>query len=205
MTTLATVIELQGLHTTYLNQFPEEQKLQYPQPKLGSLYLSLSHFLKTTSTEQLYSRKNFTGHLTASAFILSADGKSVLLLDHKSLNRWLQPGGHIDDTDNSILEAAYREVVEETGIAKEHLTLLSNNGDENIPFDIDSHYIPANLRKSEVEHVHHDFRYLLQVVDDAEIQISEVESNDFQWISLNDLLKIEDHQRVAEKIMAIVS
>jgi len=202
---LASNAALEQILERYRKQYASEQRPELDDAQQAAPSLSLPYFLATTKAADLYHRRNFNGHLTASAFILSADGKNVLLLHHKSLNRWLQPGGHIDATDNSILDAAYREVVEETGIAKKHLRLLCIESDVNVPFDIDSHIIPANPKKNEAEHVHHDFRFLLQIVDDTEIQIRKAESNDFRWISLNDLLEIEDHRRVAEKIIAIVS
>ena len=162
--------------------------------------LSLKHFLATTAQKNLYDRKNFIGHLTASAFILSADGKRVLLLHHKSLDRWLQPGGHIDATDKSILDAAYREVEEETKLSRKDLTLLLEH-----PFDIDSHPIPANPKKKEAAHVHHDIRYLLQFNNNASILISAQESNDYRWVSIKELMTIDDHAQIARKIIQLTT
>ena len=56
------------------------------------------------------------GHFTASGFVISPDGDSVLLIHHGKLDRWLQPGGHIEAEDMSVEIAARREVIEETGI-----------------------------------------------------------------------------------------
>ena len=71
----------------------------------------------TDSKETALSREHFTpGHFTASAFVLSPDRKSVLLIFHGKLARWLQPGGHIDPEDPNVLQAAAREVEEETGL-----------------------------------------------------------------------------------------
>ena len=184
------VVDLLAVLNTYRSNFPSEAE---------ALNL-VQGFLASAKSEDLYSRKNFNGHLTASAFILSADGKSVLLLHHKSLDRWLQPGGHIDATDGSIIAATFREVVEETGITKENLKLLPIGIASSIPFDIDSHPIPANPKKGEAAHVHHDFRYLLQVKDSVTVEVSTEESNGFRWVSLEELCKIEDHAKVAEKI-----
>ncbi|MFK8056012.1 MAG: NUDIX hydrolase [Saprospiraceae bacterium] len=185
--------QLQRLFDIYIQRFPEEIDHQFP----------VQYFLSLTESENLYSRKNFVGHLTASAFILSADGQSVLLLHHKSLDRWLQAGGHIDKTDESILDAAYREVAEETGLQKENLQLLPTGDSPHIPFDIDSHAIPANPKKGEAAHVHHDFRYLFQVKHSVTVEVSAEESNGFRWVSLEDLKAIEDHTRVAKKISSL--
>src|SRR5437762_10909961 len=44
------------------------------------------------------------GHFTASAFVLSPDYDEVLLIFHKKLGRWLQPGGHVDAGDASPMD-----------------------------------------------------------------------------------------------------
>ncbi|HEY7509701.1 MAG TPA: NUDIX hydrolase, partial [Vicinamibacteria bacterium] len=43
-----------------------------------------------------FDRANPRAHLTGSAFVIAADGSRVLLLHHRKLRRWLQPGGHAD-------------------------------------------------------------------------------------------------------------
>ena len=62
------------------------------------------------------SRGHFTpGHLTASAFVVSPDDE-LLLIFHRKLGIWVQPGGHIEPGDESLLDAARREVAEEVGL-----------------------------------------------------------------------------------------
>ncbi|HAN31188.1 MAG TPA: hypothetical protein DCQ06_06275 [Myxococcales bacterium] len=48
------------------------------------------------------------GHFTASAFVVSPDRSSLLLIKHKKLGRWLQPGGHIEAEDTTVESAARR-------------------------------------------------------------------------------------------------
>src|SRR5690349_17319980 len=55
------------------------------------------------------------GHVTAAAWILSADRRQVLLTHHRKLNRWLQLGGHTDGQWH-VEEAALREAREESGM-----------------------------------------------------------------------------------------
>src|SRR3989442_11402042 len=43
-----------------------------------------------------FDRRIREGHLTGSAIVVSTDGGRVLLLRHRKLQRWLQPGGHAD-------------------------------------------------------------------------------------------------------------
>ncbi|MDB4977496.1 MAG: putative hydrolase [Myxococcaceae bacterium] len=101
-----------------------------------------------------FARDSFEpGHFTASAFILSPARDALLLILHGKLGRWLQPGGHVDASDVSLLAAARREVREEVGI--DELELL-----EPAPIDLDIHDIPE--RKHEPRHCHFDVRYLFR-------------------------------------------
>ena len=66
------------------------------------------------------------------------------MIYHKDLKMYLHPGGHVDINEFNVLEAAKREVFEETGIK----VLESINICENkfVPFDIDTHEIEYNKR-----------------------------------------------------------
>ena len=54
-------------------------------------------------------------HFCASAFVINPQDKKILLVKHHLFDKWVQPGGHIED-DETPEEAATREVFEETGI-----------------------------------------------------------------------------------------
>lgn len=51
----------------------------------------------------------------ASAYTIDFENKKVLLMYNKKLNKWLQPGGHIEGKEIPE-ETAKRETFEETGI-----------------------------------------------------------------------------------------
>lgn len=116
-----------------------------------------------------------SGHITASAFILDPEKNKILLLHHKKLNKWLQPGGHCDG-DKDTLSVAIKEVFEETG-------LVIENQDQAI-FDLDIHTIPAN--KGIPEHEHFDVRYLL-LADSKIPLIQNHETNQLKWVDLSEL------------------
>jgi 8-oxo-dGTP pyrophosphatase MutT (NUDIX family) len=68
----------------------------------------------------LFSKENSYGHFTSSAFIVNEDMTKVLLIRHLEHQKWLLPGGHIEDGENT-LEAAIREAEEEVGLSKMRL------------------------------------------------------------------------------------
>jgi 8-oxo-dGTP pyrophosphatase MutT (NUDIX family) len=99
-----------------------------------------------------FTRSHFVpGHFTASAFILSPDRASVLLIFHSKLMRWLQPGGHVSHEDADVLATARREVAEEVALSD---VSLAHDG----IFDIDVHDIPP--LRGEPAHQHFDVRFL---------------------------------------------
>lgn len=141
------------------------------------------------SNENIVSRKNFTGHVTASCFVISNDKKYILVVEHKKLKRYLQPGGHIEEFELPR-EAALRELEEETGIVRKHISHMSD-----IPFRIDTHTIPENSKSGEEKHLHHDLGYLCVVEDDVSINLNE-ESSSYKWVSIDDFLDDKLQQRL---------
>lgn len=135
------------------------------------------------------------GHFTASAFVLSPDRHSVLLIFHGKLHRWLQPGGHVDPADGSLLEAAQRELAEETGI-------IDARPFRSGLFDVDVHVIPA--RKSEPEHRHFDARFVFQAQSLEAAAASD--AKDARWVPLDEVSEAESDRsvmRAVEKIQAM--
>lgn len=121
-----------------------------------------------------YKRSLLSGHITASAWIIDEKGSSALLVHHKKLNRWLQPGGHADGDEN-VLTVAIKEAREETGLNT--LNLIEDN-----IFDIDIHLIPRNGDNQ--AHYHYDIRFLFVAKKTEDYVISE-ESNELKWIPMD--------------------
>lgn len=142
-----------------------------------------------------FSRDHYVpGHFTASAFVLSPDGETLLLLYHKKLRRWLQPGGHIEPGDIDLEAAARREVLEEVGLGD---LALAHDG----IFDLDVHAIPE--RGSEPAHQHHDVRYLFRANPLAERTPDEMHS--LQWVPVDriaDVVSDDSVLRAVRKLRA---
>jgi 8-oxo-dGTP pyrophosphatase MutT (NUDIX family) len=119
----------------------------------------LGAFLRIASAENPFSRLNVAGHITASGLVIKDN--LVLLIYHPYIKQWFQPGGHIDDGESPI-EAAIREVYEETGI------LCESTDGQLDPVDIDLHEIPTNPKKGEGAHLHIDLLFVLQAIEERE-------------------------------------
>ena len=154
--------------------------------------------------EIISSRKNFTWHLTASAYIISWDMKKIAMIHNKNLNKWLAPGWHWEEGDNEMYNNARREAIEETWI--QDIELFHWHKDHNyIPIDIDTHYIPENPKKQEHEHFHHDFRYIFMLHNmQTNINIQWEEVQWFQWISIAEQWKNFSWSSVIKKISHIL-
>lgn len=188
---------IKDLINEYLKHFPDEKK---------NLSLALDQAIKADSDNDITSRKNFVGHFTASAFVINKNTKNVLLLNHRALNKLLQPGGHIDN-DETPLEAAVRELKEETGLDyyKDLTGRPLRPGMDLLPFNINSHGIPENSKKNEPKHYHHDFQYLFIANDNLDIKIDDTESTDFMWIEWNVFTEQEHFGSVIGKIEELLN
>jgi 8-oxo-dGTP pyrophosphatase MutT (NUDIX family) len=132
------------------------------------------------------SRRRFEpGHFTASAFVLSPSEDALLLIFHKKLGIWVQPGGHVEATDETLSAAARREAEEEVGLA------LPNTEEAGI-FDLDIHAIPA--RKDEPSHEHFDVRYRFRAPTLDFVRTEEVA--DARWVPLADLASLTTDESV---------
>jgi len=125
--------------------------------------------------EDPFSRRSFSpGHLTASAFVTCGD--ALLLIWHTKLERWLQPGGHVDPDDADLQAAAARELHEEAGVADAACRGL---------LDVDVHRIPANPKRGEPAHLHHDVRFWFEV--QSRMVTAGSDAGDARWVAMADV------------------
>jgi len=109
-------------------------------------------------------------HVTGSAIVTGPRG--VVLLRHKRLGLWLQPGGHVDPGEMPW-EAALREAQEETGLEVDFATV----GDDGVPPLVHVEEHPGGRG-----HTHHDLRYLVDG-GDADPDPPDGESQEIGWFT----------------------
>lgn len=107
-------------------------------------------------------------HVTGSAFVVGRRG--TVLLRHRRLGRWLQPGGHVDPGE-SPWEAAVREAREETGLAV---------GPIDVGADGRPRLAHVDVHPGGRGHTHLDLRYLVGG-DDRDPDPPPLESQEIGW------------------------
>jgi 8-oxo-dGTP pyrophosphatase MutT (NUDIX family) len=135
------------------------------------------------------------GHITAAAWILSADRRRCLLTHHRKLNRWLQLGGHADGHWR-VEEVALREAREESGITAFDIVPIAGS---LLPLDLDVHLIPARSdadgRIVEDAHEHHDIRFLL-IAHPGQQACASDESHEIGWFTPEEVTRLTDEESV---------
>ena len=141
--------------------------------------------------DNCFERSLLTGHITGSAWVINSSFDKVLLILHRKLDRWLQPGGHADGNED-VLAVAKKELVEETGISADAVNEMI--------YDIDIHLIPQ--KKGVPEHFHYDVRFLFQVDDTIALHPNE-ELKAIRWCTLDEITGLVGDEksilRMAEK------
>jgi 8-oxo-dGTP pyrophosphatase MutT (NUDIX family) len=144
-----------------------------PDPAQDSLRHAVLAFLAARPDGCL--RECVPGHVTGSALVVDHTGSRALLTLHPRFGRWLQLGGHCEETDADIVAAALREATEESGIAD--LTIDPELAALHV------HPVTCSLR---VPTRHLDMQFIVHAPRDAEIAVSD-ESLDLRWWPLDEL------------------
>jgi 8-oxo-dGTP pyrophosphatase MutT (NUDIX family) len=182
--------ELEAIVDAYFAIFPEEQG------KLDLLRRQLA------DDEKLDSRKNFRGHITGAAIVLSPDKSKLLVVHHKFLDDWFQPGGHWEGDDPDPWTAACREVEEETSVEIAKLLPIASD-DPHILLDIETHPYKARPEKYEPTHFHHDFRYVF-LAKNEHLSPLKAEVKASAWVPFGDA-RLKNMQPVVAKLQRFTS
>jgi 8-oxo-dGTP pyrophosphatase MutT (NUDIX family) len=132
---------------------------------------------------EITSRREFRGHVTSGAILVDETGK-LLMIHHRTLDRWLFPGGHVESEDTTLRDAAIREAAEETGVSRHDLHSFEGWPDD-LPIYFDAHVIPASTAHNAPEHRHFGFIYLFRTtLQQITLQLDEV--TNWAWAEVSD-------------------
>lgn len=142
---------------------------------------------------------------TATVYII--ENEKVLLIYHKKLQKWLPPGGHIEENETPP-EAAVREALEETGL---HIEL---NKQENIWIDrwnaksMERPYmclleeIPEH--KGVPAHQHMDMIYTAHPIQ-GDLSENPEETEGIHWFTWSEIESLEDDVEIFAETKSVLN
>lgn len=142
--------------------------------------------------DTILTRENTIAHITASGFILSADGEWVLMAHHNIYRVWAWTGGHADG-EGDLLSVALREAREETGA--EHIRALSTAIASLEILPVWGH---VKRGKYVCAHQHLNVSYLLTADRDTPLSVREGENTKVGWLPADWLLELTNEWQMDE-------
>lgn len=160
------------------------QRLKNYQPYDAQESQDLNSFFSFLETQnEVWTRKNIHGHLTASAWIINPCKSKVLMVYHNIYDSWSWTGGHADG-ETDLLKLAIREAQEETGIEK--VKAYSEDF-----FSVELLTVDGHVKKNHFvsAHLHYNITFLLEADDQQKLVHNPQENSSVKWFSLDEAIK----------------
>lgn len=151
-------------------------------------------------------------HFTATAFVINSK-KECLLMWHKRLQRWMPPGGHVDENEMPE-DTARRECKEETGLDVEIIgdtqpDLFADNSHEGRmlikPIAMLLEEIPESKERGESAHQHMDFLFIAKPLDENQVlKLEETEGSDMRWFNKSEIEKLNAETEIFTNVKAYI-
>lgn len=148
------------------------------------------------SGSDILTRENEIAHLTASAWVVSLDKKSVLMAYHNIYNSWAWLGGHADG-DADLHHVAQKEVMEESGLTR--VKFLSDE-----PFSIEILSVDGHMKKGHYvsTHLHLNVTYLMEADPADAVQNRPEENSAVTWIGVDQIAEKSTEPWFVEHVYA---
>jgi 8-oxo-dGTP pyrophosphatase MutT (NUDIX family) len=136
--------------------------------------------------------RNSDFHLTASALIVDASTRQVLLRFHARHQAWMQVGGHGDPGETAPYHVALREAIEESGL--DDLRSFPDPGAAEV---IQAVVVDVPANDLEPAHRHGDVRYVLSTEHPDRI-VAESDETPLRWCDLDSASALVEEENLIE-------
>lgn len=150
--------------------------------------------LSCRNLPDVFTRENRLAHITASAWVVNEKRDKVLMAYHNIYRSWSWLGGHADG-ERDLLQAALREVQEESGV--HNVRPVS----EDI-FSIEVLTVDGHVKKGAYvsSHLHLNVTYLLEARETDSLSVKPDENSKVGWFSLEDAVQASTEEWFRENI-----
>ena len=146
------------------------------------------------NNDNAFLRENTVAHMTASAWVVNADRRKVLMVYHNIYNSWSWLGGHADG-ETDLLSVAIREVKEEAGIS--NVLPVSEDIFSLESLTVDGHWKNGKYVSS---HLHFNVTYLLEADSEEAVSIKADENSGVAWFTPEEALEKSTEPWFVERV-----